>query len=182
MCQVLIQPQDGAWTSSQVDRKVPQRNQTRATSSDHRMSRQVIWADADFSGNWHAEMAMDDPDTARRGQDTSSPTWGSRVWKSLLQTEIASAAANPNTSPEPSRSEGDSNHRASPRDEADGFPLGDPPTVKCKLFEDNSGAMTLAKSPAMRPRTKHINVKYHHFRSFVMVRYNFIVQVSGPTG
>jgi hypothetical protein len=22
----------------------------------------VIWADADFSGNWHAETAMDDPD------------------------------------------------------------------------------------------------------------------------
>ena len=27
--------------------------------------------------------------------------------------------------------------------------------------------MTLANVPAMRPRTKHINNKYHHFRSFV---------------
>ena len=41
------------------------------------------------------------------------------------------------------------------------------PTVKCTLFQDNSGALTLAKSPAMRPRTKHINVKYHHFRMAV---------------
>ena len=41
------------------------------------------------------------------------------------------------------------------------------PRIHCTLFEDNSGALTLAKAPAMRPRTKHINVKYHHFRSYV---------------
>jgi hypothetical protein len=40
------------------------------------------------------------------------------------------------------------------------------PSVHCTLFEDNSGALTLAKAPAMRPRTKHINIKYH-FRSHV---------------
>ena len=46
-----------------------------------------------------------------------------------------------------------------------GYSIGDTtPTVVCTLFEDNSGALTLAKAPAMRPRTKHINVKYHHFR------------------
>jgi hypothetical protein len=41
------------------------------------------------------------------------------------------------------------------------------PTVQCTLFEDNSGAPTLAKAPAMRPRTEHINIKYHHFRTHV---------------
>jgi hypothetical protein len=41
------------------------------------------------------------------------------------------------------------------------------PKVHSTLFEDNSGALTLAKAPAMRPRTKHINIKYHHFRSHV---------------
>ena len=39
--------------------------------------------------------------------------------------------------------------------------------VHCKVFEDNSGALELAKTPKMRPRTKHINVKYHHFRHLV---------------
>jgi hypothetical protein len=39
-----------------------------------------------------------------------------------------------------------------------------PPVVHCKGFEDNSGALELAKLPKMRPRTRHINVKYHHFR------------------
>jgi hypothetical protein len=41
------------------------------------------------------------------------------------------------------------------------------PNVHCTLFEDNSGALPLAKAPAMRPRTKHINIKYNHFRSHV---------------
>ena len=41
------------------------------------------------------------------------------------------------------------------------------PEVRCKLFEDNSGAIALANAPAMRPRTKHINISYHHFRTFI---------------
>ena len=39
--------------------------------------------------------------------------------------------------------------------------------VRCTLFEDNSGALELARTPKMRPRTKHINIKYHHFRDHV---------------
>jgi hypothetical protein len=41
------------------------------------------------------------------------------------------------------------------------------PTVKCTIFEDNNGALELAKAPKMCPRTKHIAIKYHHFRSKV---------------
>ena len=41
------------------------------------------------------------------------------------------------------------------------------PTVYWKAFKDNSGALELARVHKMRPRTKHINVKYHHFRSHV---------------
>ncbi len=33
--------------------------------------------------------------------------------------------------------------------------------------EDNSGALEFDKVPKMRPRTKHINIKHHHFRDFV---------------
>ena len=39
--------------------------------------------------------------------------------------------------------------------------------VKCTAFEDNAGALELAMVPKIRPRTKHINNKYHHFRSAV---------------
>ena len=41
------------------------------------------------------------------------------------------------------------------------------PTIKCTLFEDNNGAIELATAPKMRPRTKHIALKYHHFREHV---------------
>ena len=39
--------------------------------------------------------------------------------------------------------------------------------VLCKVFEDNVGAIEMAKEDKFRPRTKHINVKYHHFRDYV---------------
>jgi len=41
------------------------------------------------------------------------------------------------------------------------------PYVYCKVFDDNSGALELARLPKLRPRTKHINVCYHHFRKHV---------------
>jgi len=39
------------------------------------------------------------------------------------------------------------------------------PYVYYKVFGDNSGALELARLPKLRPRTKHINVCYHHFAS-----------------
>ena len=41
------------------------------------------------------------------------------------------------------------------------------PYVYCKSFEDNSGALELARLPKLRPRSKHININYHHFREHV---------------
>jgi hypothetical protein len=41
------------------------------------------------------------------------------------------------------------------------------PKICCKVFEDNSGALEMAKNHKYRPRTKHINVKFHHFRDYV---------------
>jgi hypothetical protein len=37
------------------------------------------------------------------------------------------------------------------------------PYVYCKVFEDNSGTLELARLPKLCPKTKHINVCYHHF-------------------
>ena len=36
-----------------------------------------------------------------------------------------------------------------------------------KIFEDNNGALILASMPRMTPRSKHIAVKYHFFRTHV---------------
>ena len=36
-----------------------------------------------------------------------------------------------------------------------------------RLFEDNTGAIELIYTKKLHPRTKHINIKYHHFRQHV---------------
>ncbi len=45
------------------------------------------------------------------------------------------------------------------------------PRLHCRGFEDNSSAIELpssVKDPKMRPRTRHINIKYHHLRNKVL--------------
>ena len=42
------------------------------------------------------------------------------------------------------------------------------PETGCEAFEDNSGALEIARTHKFRPRTKHLNVKLHHFRSCVV--------------
>jgi hypothetical protein len=42
-----------------------------------------------------------------------------------------------------------------------------PAILHSTVFEDNNGALSLATSPRINPRTKHIAVKYHHFREHV---------------
>ena len=49
-----------------------------------------------------------------------------------------------------------------------GFPVTEPNTdVHCRVFEDNSGAIDMARVHKFRPQTKHVNIKLHHFRSYV---------------
>ena len=42
-----------------------------------------------------------------------------------------------------------------------------PPKIHCTIFEDNSGALELARLPKIHPKTKHINQAYHHFHEHV---------------
>jgi hypothetical protein len=35
------------------------------------------------------------------------------------------------------------------------------------VFEENKGCVDLIAAPTMRPRTRHIAIKYHHFREHV---------------
>ena len=52
------------------------------------------------------------------------------------------------------------------------------PIVHCKAFEDNSGAIELARLPKIRPRTIPINVVFHHFHYYVHKGIIDIQQVS----
>ena len=42
-----------------------------------------------------------------------------------------------------------------------------PPKIHCTVFEDNSGALEMARLQKVCPRTKHINQSFHHFREYV---------------
>jgi hypothetical protein len=53
------------------------------------------------------------------------------------------------------------------------------PKIRCKIFEDNMGAVEMANVPKMRPRTKHLNIKYHFFRQFVTKGILIVEHIAG---
>ena len=128
-----------------------------------------VFVDADFCGNWSKEES-DDRDTARSRYGYVIKYMGCPlVYKSQLSQEIALS-----TTESEYMGLSQALREAIPIMELlkelkeAGFPVGsNVPEVKCKVFEDNSGALEIAKEHKYRPRTKHINVKYHHFRDYV---------------
>jgi len=50
-----------------------------------------------------------------------------------------------------------------------------PALVHSTIFEDNNGALGLALSPKMTPRTKHIAVKYHWFKSHIGKEHGILI-------
>ena len=42
------------------------------------------------------------------------------------------------------------------------------PSIKCKVFEDNRSCIEIAANHKTRPRTKHLSVRLHHFRSHIL--------------
>ena len=45
-----------------------------------------------------------------------------------------------------------------------------PAIMHSTVFEDNNGALQLATSPRITPRTKHIAVKYHFFKDQIGIK------------
>jgi hypothetical protein len=46
------------------------------------------------------------------------------------------------------------------------------------VFEDNKGCVDLIAAPTMRPRSRHIAIKYHHFREHVRTGQIHIMWIS----
>jgi KUP system potassium uptake protein len=60
-----------------------------------------------------------------------------------------------------------------------GFHLYHPtPKITCRTFEDNQSCIEIATNHKTRPRTKHLSVRLHHFRSHVVKRTITIEHVS----
>jgi len=128
-----------------------------------------VFVDADFAGNWDPKETLD-RDTARSRHGYFIMYKGCPIiWKSQLQGEIALSS----TESEYIRLSY-ALRDAIPlmqmlQEMKDyGFPINDAkPKVHCRVFEDNSGALEMAKVHKYRARTKHLNVKLHHFRDYV---------------
>jgi hypothetical protein len=129
-----------------------------------------VHVDCDFAGNWIKEDAMDDPSTAKSRTGYIVSYGGCPViWASKLQTEVVlSSTESEYVGLSESLRVAIVMMNLLTEMQAFGIPISKTtPTVYCKLFEDNAGAIHLAKVPKMRPRTRHINQKYHHFREWV---------------
>ena len=42
------------------------------------------------------------------------------------------------------------------------------PKIRCRTFEDNMSCLKLATNHRTRPRTKHLSIRLHHFRSHIV--------------
>ena len=128
-----------------------------------------VHVDADFAGNWDP-IDTRNVDTARSRHGYVITLAGCPIcWKSQLQTEIAlSSTESEYTGLSYALREVIPIMNLLREMESNGYPvLGESPIVKCTVFEDNSGALEMAKEHKFRPRTKHINNKLHHFRWYV---------------
>jgi len=128
------------------------------------------WVDASHAAEWNRSTAVDDAATAKSRMGyvvlyANCPL----LWSSKLQTEIALSST-------------EAEYIALSQSMREVIPLMAlmkeaqqmrlpirplSPKIHCKVFEDNTGAIEIAKVPKMRPRTKHLNIKYHHFREEV---------------
>lgn len=141
----------------------------------------TCYVDANFSGDWLPETAENDSTTARSRSGYVILYSGCPVvWASKLQTEIAlSSTESEYISLSQSLREVIPMMRLINEMKDNGFDLPiNTPEVHCKVFEDNNGALEMAQTPKMRPRTKHLNIKYHHFRSAVADKLVTIHRVS----
>ena len=129
-----------------------------------------LHVDADFAGNWDKEIAANDPATAQSRHGYVLSYCGiPLLWASQLQSIIALSTT-------------EAEYVGMSRALQDTLPviwmlqemqqlgytvLATKATVHCRVFQDNSGAVEIANNPKYRPRTKHINQRYHFFRSHV---------------
>ena len=129
-----------------------------------------VFVDADFSGSWDKIEAADDRDTACSRHGYIIRYMGCPIiWKSQLQTEIAlSSTESEYTGLSYALRDAIPIMELLKEMKAKGFEVTEENTkVHCRVFEDNMGALKMVKTHKFRPRTKHINVKLHHFRDYV---------------
>ncbi len=131
-----------------------------------------VFVDASFCGDWDPKEAARDCDTARsrHGYVISYYAGCPLLWKSQLQTEIAlSTTESEYTGLSYALRDAIPVMELLKEMKKKGYPITSATAkVHCKVFEDNSGALEMARTYKFRPRTKHLNsIRLHHFRDYV---------------
>jgi hypothetical protein len=129
-----------------------------------------VFVDASFCGDWDPVEAATDRDTARSRHGYIVNYAGCPLlWKSQLQTEIAlSTTESEYTGLSYALRDAIPIIELLKEMKMRGYPISTAQAkVHCRVFEDNSGALEMAKVHKYRPRTKHLNIRLHHFRDYV---------------
>jgi len=132
-----------------------------------------VYVDADFAGGWSAADANNADNVLSRTGFVICYANCPVIWCSKLQTEIALSTAEAEYI-----ALSHSLREAIPIQNLSKeinciFPLHLPSTDFClTVHEDNLSTIAMAESLKFTPRTKHIAIKYHHFRSRVRCSYN----------
>ena len=126
------------------------------------------FVDADFAGGWNTEDPLNPENLLSRTGFVITYQGIPIFWRSKLQTEIALSTC-------------EAEYVALSTAMREVMPLlqllkdlsivcdviTTPPTITCKVFEDNQSCIAVAESKKPPVRTKYIAIKYHHFRSLV---------------
>ena len=128
-----------------------------------------VFVDADFAGNWDP-LDTSNRDTARSRHGYIITYHGMPIlWKSQMQNEIAlSTTESEYTGLSYALREAIPIMNLLKEMEKMGIQVSsNKAKVRCRVFEDNTGALEIAKEKKYRPRTKHMNIRLHHFRYYV---------------
>jgi len=117
------------------------------------------YCDSDFSGLWNKEFTPVDPSTAK----TRTSGWiifyaGCPISKLQFQVALSTTKAEYITMSHALCDVIPVMNLLQEMREQEFQVICNEPYVYCKVFEDNSGALELARLPKLSPRTKHINV------------------------
>ncbi|KAL7523733.1 hypothetical protein ACHAWF_000646 [Thalassiosira exigua] len=126
------------------------------------------YADADFAGGW-SQVDADDADNvmSRTGfivMYANCPIY----WVSKLHTEIALRTAEAEYIALSQALREVIPLMTLMKELVEALPIASgKPNFVCKVHEDNQSCIKMASSDKFTPRTKHIALKYHHFKSHV---------------
>lgn len=126
------------------------------------------YVDADFAGGWCQTDPHDAGNVMSRTGFVIKYADCPVFWQSKLQTEIALSTAEAEYIALSSALR-EVIPLLTMMEEIDAvFPLHiGKPDFFCRVWEDNQSCIVMATSQKFTPRTKHIALKYHHFKSFV---------------